>query len=117
MNIANCSAELFCKAYDAITDAPRHSQALRSVSELVTIGILYAVKGASQRVFYPWLKDNYGHLFPQLPERTRPFRRLHTRQCRTGRFLAEPMLISIAGSYGVELRHPIRDGRRAAPGR
>ena len=60
MNSTDFSTELFCKLDDAITDATRHSQAILSVSEVVTIGILYAVKGVSQRAFYPWLKDNYG---------------------------------------------------------
>ena len=70
-------------------------------------------KGVSQRAFYPWLRDNYGPLFPKLPERTRLFRRLQTQQYWTGYFLAEPTLMGIADSYGVELRHPIREGRRA----
>ena len=113
VNITDFITELFCKVDDAIADAPRHSQAILSVSEVVTIGILYVVKGVSQRAFYPWLKDNYGGLFPQLPERTRLFRRLHTQQYWTGRFLAQPTLMGIADRYGIELRHPIRDGRRA----
>ena len=113
MNSTDFSTELFCKLDDAITDATRHSQAILSVSEVVTIGILYAVKGVSQRAFYPWLKDNYGCRFPQLPERTRRFRRLHSQQYWTGRFLAQPTLMGIADRYGIELRHPIRHGRRA----
>ena len=68
VNITNFSAELFCKVDDAITDAPRHYQAILSVSEPVTIGILYTDKSVSQRAFNPWLRDNYGHLFLQLPE-------------------------------------------------
>ena len=113
MNSTDFSTELFCKVDDAITDSPRHSQAIRSVSEVVTIGILYGVKGVSQRACYPWLKDNYGCPSPQLPERTRQFRRRHTQQYWTGRFLAQPTLMGIADRYGIELRHPIRDGRRA----
>ena len=115
VNITDFSAELFGKVDDAITDAPRHSQAILSVSEVVTIGILYAVKGVSQRAFYPWLRDNYGRRFPQLPERTRRFRRRQTQQYWTGRFLAAPTLMGIADRYGIALRHPIRDGRRAVP--
>ena len=37
----------------------------------------------------------------------------HTQRHWTGRFLAAPTLMGIADSYGIELRHPIRDGRRA----
>ena len=113
VNITDFITELFCQVDDAITDAPRHSQAILSVSEVATIGIRYAVKGVSQRAFYPWLRDNYGGLFPQLPERTCRFRRRHTQQYGTGRFLAQPTLMGIADRYGIELRHPIRDGRRA----
>ena len=113
-NITNFTTELFRKVDDSITAAPRHSQAIRSVSEVVTIGIRYGVKGVSQHAFYPWLRDNYGHLLPQLPERTRIFRRLHTQQYWTGRFLAAPTLMGITDRYGIELRHPIRHGCRAA---
>ena len=84
-----------------------------SSREVVSIGILYAVNGVSQRAFYGWLRDNYGHRFPKLPERTRLFRRLPNQQYWAGYFLTEPTLLGIADSYGVELRHPIRDGRRA----
>ena len=87
---------------DAIPDTPRHSQTILSASEVVTTGILYAVKGVSQRAFYPWLRDNYGHLFPKLPERSRPFRSLRTQSYWTGRFLAVPTLMGVADSYGVE---------------
>ena len=121
-NITDFITELFCKVDDAIADAPRHSQAILSVSEVVTIGILYVVKGVSQRAFYPWLKDNYGGLFPQLPERTRLFRRLHTQQYWTGRFLAQPTLMGIADRYGIALRHrfgtdaePDKSDARASP--
>ena len=39
VNSADFSTELCCKVDDAITDAPRHPQAIRSGSEVVTIGI------------------------------------------------------------------------------
>ena len=101
----------------AIPDTPRHSQTILSASEVVTIGILYAVKGLTAKDpaarFLSWLRDNYGRLFPKLPERSRLFRRLHTQRYWTGRFLATPTLVGIADSYGVELRHPVRDGRCA----
>ena len=92
---------------------PQQSQSVLSVSEVVSIGILYTVKGISQRAFYTWRRDNYGHLFPKLPKRTRRFRRLHNQQHWAGYFRAEPTLFGIVDSYGVELRHPIRDGRNA----
>ena len=79
MNITNFSAQLFCKVDDAIPDAHHHSQAILSGSEVVNIGILYAVKGLTAKDpaarFLPWFRDNYGHLFPKPLERTRRFRR------------------------------------------
>ena len=38
VNITDFSSELFGKVDDAIADAPRHSQAILSVSEVVTFG-------------------------------------------------------------------------------
>ena len=112
MNIADFITELYCKIDDALPDAPQHPQAVLSISELVAIGVLYAMKNVKQRPFYHWLKDNYGHLFPKLPKRSRLFRRLQTQQDWTGYFLADPTILGVADSYGIELRHPIREGRR-----
>lgn len=52
---------------------PRHSQAKLYPSELVTIGILFALKGGHFRAFYHWLEQDYGDWFGDgtLPERTR----------------------------------------------
>ena len=113
MNIADFITELYCQIDDTLPDVPQHSQAILSLSELITIGVLQAMKQVTQRAFYHWLQDNYGHLFPKLPSRTRLNRRLRAQRDWTGYFLAQPTVLGIADSYGVELRHPIRDGRRA----
>ena len=113
MNITDFITELYCKIDDALPRTPQHSQAILSLSELVAIGVLWAMKNVKQRPFYHWLKDNYGRLFPKLPERTRLFRRLQAQQDWTGYFLAQPTILGVADRYGVELRHPARDGRRA----
>ena len=47
--------ELFCKVDDQLNDPPKHTQALLYPSEVVTIGLLYAIKGVSTRAFYRWL--------------------------------------------------------------
>ena len=39
--------------------------------EIVTIGILFTLKGVHYRAFYRWLKGDWLHLFTQLPECTR----------------------------------------------
>ena len=111
MNIADFITELYCKIDDALPDVPRHPQAILSISELVTIGVLHAMKNVKQRPFYRWLKDNYGRLFPKLPHRTRLFRRLATQAGWIGCFLAQPTVLGVTDSYGIELRHPIREGR------
>ena len=112
MNIADFITELYCKIDDALPDFPHHPQAILSISELVTIGVLHAMKNVKQRPFYRWLKDNYDCLFPKLPHRTRLFRRLETQAGWIGYFLAQPTVLGVADSYGIELRHPIREGRR-----
>ena len=85
-----------------------HPQAKLSISELVTIGLLFSLKGGSFRRFYPWLVANLGDCFPTLPQRSRLQRRLLKQQALVMNFLADASLFCIADSYGVELRHPIR---------
>ena len=111
MNIADFIIELYCKIDDTLPDLPQHPEALLSRNEVVTIGVLHAIKNVSRRAFYSWLQDNYGHFFPKLPERTRLFRRLETQACWTGYFLAQPTILGVANSYGIELGHPVRSGR------
>ena len=112
MNIADFITELYCKIDDGLPAVPQHPQAILSISEMVTIGVLYAMKNVKQRPFYHWIKDNYGHLFPKLPKRPRLFRWLQAQQDWTGYFLADPTILGVADSYGIELRHPIRAGGR-----
>ena len=88
-----------------------HSQEKLSPSELVTIGLLFALKGVNQSQFDLWLRFNYGHLFPHLPHRTRLFKRLATQQDWCDLFLAEAGLLCIADSYVCETIHPRRQGR------
>ena len=55
-------------------DVGKHSQAALYPSEVVTLALLFALKGVGNRAFYRWLKRDCRHLFPHLPERTRLFR-------------------------------------------
>ncbi|MCA1553527.1 MAG: transposase [Chloroflexi bacterium] len=77
----------------------------------MSIGLLFALKGVGNRAFYRWLKRDWQHCFPNLPERTRLFRLLRTHQDWTTRFLADPTVLGVADSYGIELLHPMREGR------
>jgi hypothetical protein len=72
---------------------------------------LHALKGVGQRAFDRWLKRELGPLFPGLPERTRLFRLFKTHREWTGFFLAEPTVLGVADTYGIELLHPIGEGR------
>lgn len=103
--------ELFCRVDDAMADIPKHSQGKLYPSEIVTLGILFALKGVGNRAFYRWVKRDYLSLFPHLPDRTRLFRLLETHWEWTHRFLAEPTILGVADTYGIELLHPIREGR------
>ena len=88
--IVDFITELFCRVNDAMQDVPHHTRQVLAPSELVTIGLLYALKVVGNRAFYRWLHSNYRNLFPRLPERTRLFRRLRTQQEWMARFLAAP---------------------------
>jgi len=103
--------ELFCKVDDQMVNVPKHSQALLWPSEAVTIGLLHAIKGVGNRAFYRWFRDNCLAMFPRLPHRTRLFRLLRRHQDWCNSFLALPTLLGVIDTYGIELIHPVREGR------
>lgn len=111
MTTVDFITELFCRVDDAMTDVPRHSQAKLAPSEIVTLALLWALKGSGQRAFWRWLTRDYQPLFPHLPDRTRLFRLFATHQAWTDRFLAEANVLAVADSFGIELLHPMREGR------
>jgi len=90
---------------------PKHPQATLWPSELVTIGLLFALKGGYFRAFYRWLKRDDAVLFGSLPERTRLQRLLATHQGGCHAFWADPTFFTVIASYGSALIHPIREGR------
>ena len=88
-----------------------HLEAHLWPSEVVTLGLLHALKGAGNRTFSRWLTRDYRPLFPHVPERTRLFRLLTTHQDWTQVFLAAPTVLGVIDTYGIELIHPMREGR------
>ncbi len=72
---------------------------------------LHALKGVGHRAFYRWLTKDYRAWFPRLPERTRLFRLFTTHQNWTQAFLAAPTVLGGIDTYGIELIHPMREGR------
>ena len=111
MHTLDFITELFSTIDDTLQDVPKHSQAKLYPSEVVTIAILFALKGGHGRAFYRWLMNNWQAEFPKLPHRSRLFRLFVSHQRLTTRFLAEPTLLGVIDSYGIELIHPIREGR------
>ncbi|MCB8981422.1 MAG: transposase [Ardenticatenaceae bacterium] len=103
--------ELFCQVDDAMLNATKHSQATLFPSEVVTLALLFALKGCGNRAFYRWLENNWLHFFPSLPHRTRLFRLFNTHRSWVEHFMADPSLIGVIDSYGIELIHPRREGR------
>ena len=102
---------LFYHVDEQLHDMPKHPEAHLWPSEVVTLGLLHALKGVGNRPFYRWLTRDYRALFPRLPERTRLFRLLKTHQGWTQVFLAAPTVLGVIDTYGIELIHPIREGR------
>jgi hypothetical protein len=104
-------AELFYRVDQAMAGVPRHPQARLWPGELVTLAILYALKGVDQRAFYRWAYRDLRPLFPGLPDRTRLFRLFATHRDWAARFLADPTFFGVADSFGVEMINTLRLGR------
>lgn len=102
---------IFCRVDDELRGLPKHRQAKLYPSEVVTIGILFAVKGGHFRAFYRWLRRDYADLFTGLPDRTRLLRLLGAHQAWCDRLLADPSFFTVIDSYPIELIFPIREGR------
>lgn len=131
MNTFDFIIDLFCRDVrrilsravdDQMQSLTKHTQAKLYPSEVVTLGMLFTLKGVGERAFYRWLVRDYLKLFPQWPERTRLFRLFKTHQDWTetfgersveSQFLAASTVLGAADSYGIELIHPIREGRSA----
>lgn len=74
---------------------------------------MFALKGLGPRAFSRWLTATYRAWFPTLPARTRLFRVFAAHQDGAEYFWAQPIVVGIADSYGIALRHPWRENRAA----
>src|SRR6266542_1260414 len=102
---------LFYEVDEQMGAIPKHPEAHLWPSEVVTLGLLHALTGVGNRAFYRWLTHDYRPLFPRLPERTRLFRLLKTHHDWSRAFLAAPTVLGVIDTYGIELIHPMREGR------
>ncbi|MYE89066.1 transposase [Candidatus Poribacteria bacterium] len=106
--------QLFSEVDDKLTQSnnnQKHSQANLYPSEVVTIALLFVLKGVGNRAFYRWIANNYKVLFPKLPQRTRLFRLFNSHRHLTDLFMEVPSLMGVIDTYGIELIHPRREGR------
>jgi len=107
----NIILELFFAIDEKLGKLKRKADSKVSVSEIVTIGVLFALKKLGKRQFYRWLSENQTHNFPVIPERTRLFRLLKKYSDSCNEFLGHETTLGIVDSYGIELIHPKREGR------
>jgi hypothetical protein len=105
--------QIFMSVDDAMRNVQKVPQAKLYPSEVVTIGILFALKGGHFRAFYRWLKRDYDKLFGGLPDRTTLQRQLQGQQHHADQLLAEPSVLNVIDSFPIELLFPIREGRSA----
>ena len=111
MTTVECITVLFYEVDEHMRALPKHPEAHLWPSEVVTLGLLPARKGVGNRAFSRWLTRDDRALFPRLPERTRLFRLFRTHQDWTQVFLAAPTVLGVIATYGIELIHPMREGR------
>ncbi len=118
MSTEDFITELFVRVDEKMAGVAKHPQARLWPGEVVTLAVLFAVKGVGERAFYRWLARGWRPLFPRLPDRTRLFRLFATHRDWTDRLLADATFFGVADTYGIELIHgkasppgPIRQGR------
>ena len=105
---------LFCRVNDKLAQANKNQKQPKAnlyPSEVVTIALLFALKGVGNRACYRWIANNYKSLFPNLSERTRLFRLFNRHHQLTDMFMENPSMIGIIDTYGIKLTHPRREGR------
>jgi hypothetical protein len=105
---------LFCTVDQGMLEVPKRPAAKLYPSAVVTLALLFAIKGGGRRAFYRWLTRDDLPLFPQVPERPRLARLFKTHTAWTTRFLAVPTVLGVADRYGIALLHPMREGRSPA---
>jgi len=86
---------LFCQVDEQMHHISKHLHAPLWPGEVVTLGLLHALKGVGNRAFYRWVTRDYRALFPRLPEWTRLLRLFKTYQDWPQAFLAAPTVLGV----------------------
>jgi hypothetical protein len=102
---------VFCMVDDRMLRVKKHPTARLHPSEIITIGLLFSLKGGKWRPFYRWLAANYRYLFPALPDQSRLFRAIDTWGDVVEEWLGEASTFLVLDTFGIELIHPRREGR------
>src|SRR5262245_45385540 len=102
---------LFDEVDEQIGAIPQHPEARLWPSEVVTLGLLHALKGVGNKSFCRWLTTDLQPLSPPLPERTTAFRLITAHYDWTQAFVAAPSVLGVIDTYGIELIHPMRESR------
>jgi hypothetical protein len=61
---------LFCQVDDRLASLPKHPEAHLWPSEVVTLGLLHALKGVGNRPFSRWLTRDYRALLSPFGQKT-----------------------------------------------
>jgi hypothetical protein len=64
MTIPDGIIALFFAVDQEMLEVPKHPDTKRYPSAVVTLALLFAVKGSGMRAFYRWLTRDYRPLFP-----------------------------------------------------
>ncbi len=65
MTTVDCITDLFSEVDEQRCAIPKHPEAHLWPSEIVTLGLLHALKGVGNRALYRWLTRDYRARFPR----------------------------------------------------
>lgn len=98
---------IFCEVDNSLPYLFKERHAKLHGSEVISIGILFALKGGHFRAFYRWLKRDYGGL----PDRTNLQRQMRKYEWASNALMAQPSVLNGVDSFPIELIFPVREGR------
>ena|ERR1051326_8128622 len=79
---------------------PKHRQARLYPSEVVTLALMFALKGVGNRAFYRWFVSGFARTDAPIPTLS-----------DAPSFDRTVSGLGVIDSYGIELIHPVREGR------